>query len=151
MEHVCYWILQLQFCLHYSIIISYAGWWALDFHSSSFRCTSPRAHHYCELRWFCWRLVANDTSSLCALSHILHVKSDQFFNWTFAIRCENRRRTPSWWWNGEVWGRWEDWSGCQVPMYWSWPSPSSSKSDILERWKPSKRAQCHASYCFLQG
>lgn len=61
----------------------YAGWWALDFYCSSFWCTSPRAHHYCELRWFCWRFASyslNDSSSLCVLSHIWHVKSDQFLN-----------------------------------------------------------------------
>lgn len=63
------------------IIISHAGWWALDFYRSSFWCTSPRAHHHCELWWFCWRFSSyhlDDTSGLCVLSHILHIKSEQF-------------------------------------------------------------------------
>ena len=35
-------------------------------------------------------------------------------------RCESGGWPPGGWWNGEVRGDRENWSRCQVPMYWSW-------------------------------
>lgn len=89
---------------------------------------------FAEGNYICWKMLSFSSmgdnlciSFLLMLMWVVMLNNQFSFNWNLLwYRCESWGWTSCGWWNGEVWGDWEDWSWCQMPLHWSWTVATTS-------------------------